>query len=181
MSVQDKNISIKKTGRPRMASSKNHHVAGATYYVILRGNADDPIFIDDVDRRSLKKITARSVWRHRIRVDAFAWTEREAHLIIQIVRASSFPTSSRASRLSTRVPSAGGTSDLDSSFGIRTAQPASTLSSHLPAILFHMHHVADPAWSSHRAYSGEDREPWINWVPTAWIVASSVITLNGRA
>jgi REP element-mobilizing transposase RayT len=143
-----------------MARPHNHHVAGATYYVILRGNADAPIFIDDMDRRSLKSIAARSVSRHGIRVHAFAWTEKEAHLIIQI---SHKPLSTIIQGIASQHARTLNRRHHRSGYVFRHPHRAVRIDPqlHLPAILFHMHHVADPDWSSHRAYAGEIHEPWI--------------------
>jgi putative transposase len=143
-----------------MARPQDHHVTGATYYVILRGNADEPIFVDDMDRRSLKTITARSVSRHGIRVHAFAWTEKEAHLVIQIGRK---PLSTVIQGIASQHARTVNRRHQRSGYLFRHPHRAVRIDPqlHLPAILFHMHHLADPEWSSHRAYSGEVREPWI--------------------
>jgi putative transposase len=143
-----------------MARPQNHHVAGATYYVILRGNAGGPIFFDDADRRTLKAITARSVSRHGVRVHAFAWTEKEAHLLIQIAHK---PLSTIMQGIASQHARTVNRRHRRTGFLFRHAHRAVRIDPHLhlPAILFHMHHVADRDWSSHRAYSGEDHEPWI--------------------
>jgi putative transposase len=125
-----------------MARPQNHHVAGATYYVILRGNADQPIFLDDMDRRGLKMITARSVSRHGIRVHAFAWTDKEAHLIIQIGRK---PLSTIIQGIASQHARTLNRRHHRSGFLFRHPHRAVRIDPHLhlPAILFHMHHLAD--------------------------------------
>ncbi len=143
-----------------MARPQNHHAAGATYYVVLRGNAGDPIFFDDMDRRTLKTIAARSVSRHGIRVHAFAWTEKEAHLIIQIANK---PLSTIIQGIASQHARALNRRHGRTGFLFRHPHRAVRIDPqlHLPAILFHMHHLASPDWSSHRAYSGEGPEPWV--------------------
>ena len=61
---------------------------GAVYHVTSRGNARQPIFLDDDDRRSFLLVLDRVVSRFRIVVHAFCLMDNHFHLLIETPEAN---------------------------------------------------------------------------------------------
>lgn len=67
-----------------MARKSRIHAPGATYHVILRGNAQQDIFSDDKDRYRFYEILQKSCERYRCRVHAFCLMTNHIHLEMQV-------------------------------------------------------------------------------------------------
>lgn len=67
-----------------MARKPRIHAPGATYHVILRGNARQDIFSDDKDRYRFYEILQKSCERYRCRVHAFCLMTNHVHLEMQV-------------------------------------------------------------------------------------------------
>lgn len=67
-----------------MARKPRIHAPGATYHVILRGNARLDIFSDDRDRYRFYEILQKSSERYKCRVHAFCLMTNHVHLAIQV-------------------------------------------------------------------------------------------------
>jgi putative transposase len=162
-----------------MARPQNHHVTGATYYVILRGNGGRPIFFDDTDRNTLEAITARAVSRHGIRVHAYAWTVKEAHLLIQIAHK---PLSSIIQGIASQHARTVNRRHTRTGYLFQHPHRAVRIDPqlHLPAVIVHMHRVADSNWSSHLTYTGDNRKPWVT-TTLLWKILSSDPSESRRA
>jgi len=66
-------------GRPNRV-----HLDGGIYHVIMRGNAQEPIFFDLGDRQQLNQIVADGLNRHDCRLHAFCWMTNHLHAAIQV-------------------------------------------------------------------------------------------------
>ena len=66
-------------GRPNRV-----HVDGGIYHVIMRGNAREPVFFDDDDRRQLNDIIAEGLGRYHCRLHAFCWMTNHIHAAVQV-------------------------------------------------------------------------------------------------
>ena len=143
-----------------MARPKNHHVAGGTYYVILRGNGGRPIFLDDTDRYSLQNIISRAVSRHGIRVHAYAFRSNEAHLVVQI---DQLPLSTIIQGIASQHARTVNRRHHRSGYLFQHPHRAVRIDPqlHLPTIIVHIHRLADTNWSSHQAYIGDVTRPWL--------------------
>ena len=60
------------------------HVAGGIYHVVLRGNACEPIFFREQDRRYLNRSIAQGLQRYECRLHAFCWMTTHLHAAIQV-------------------------------------------------------------------------------------------------
>lgn len=60
------------------------HVPGGLYYVVQRGNANQPIFSNPTDYATFEGLLAAMLLRCRMRAHAFCWTDRTIHLAIEI-------------------------------------------------------------------------------------------------
>jgi len=67
-----------------MARKPRIHAPGATYHVILRGNARQDIFSDDKDRYRFYEILQKSCERYQCRVHAFCLMTNHIHLEMQV-------------------------------------------------------------------------------------------------
>lgn len=67
-----------------MARRERIHFPGALYHVILRGNAGDQVFFDDLDRQRLYLIIQFAVERFRCRIHAFCLMRNHLHLVVQV-------------------------------------------------------------------------------------------------
>jgi putative transposase len=66
-----------------MARKPRIHFPGAVYHVILRGNAGQPIFFDDLDRFRLYLILQFVVEKFRCRIHGFCLMTNHVHLVVQ--------------------------------------------------------------------------------------------------
>lgn len=67
-----------------MARKPRIHYPGALYHVMLWGNAGDPIFFEDADRRQFLGLVEDGVRRFRHRIHAFCLMPNHVHLAIQV-------------------------------------------------------------------------------------------------
>jgi putative transposase len=67
-----------------MARKPRIHYPGAAYHVILRGNAGQPIFVDDEDRSRLYRLLREGVERFGHRIHAFCLMNNHVHLALQV-------------------------------------------------------------------------------------------------
>jgi len=67
-----------------MSRKPRIHYPGALYHVILRGNARDDVFYDDVDRTKFCLLIQETVERFGYRVHAFSCLDTHVHLAIQV-------------------------------------------------------------------------------------------------
>ena len=74
-----------------MARKPRIHAPGATYHVILRGNARQDIFSDDQDRYRFYEILQKAHERFRFRVHAFCLMTNHVHLQIQVAEIPLLP------------------------------------------------------------------------------------------
>lgn len=140
------------------------------YSVLLTINARRRLFLHASDQPSLEAILARALERNQARLHAFAWLERQASLVIQagqvpigsIVQFAEGPYSKWVNR---RHGLRG------HHFGRSYQAILLTEAERLPELIRHVHLspigaglVADPAdypGTSHRAYLGLMRVPWL--------------------
>ncbi len=60
------------------------HIPGSFYHVIIRGNAGDPLFLDDVHRHRFYKLLHEGTARFSYRVHAFCLMTNHVHLLLQV-------------------------------------------------------------------------------------------------
>jgi REP element-mobilizing transposase RayT len=161
-----------------MARKPRIHVAGALYHVILRGNNAQPIFSDNKDRYQLQDLIADGASRFRYHLLGYCWMGNHIHAAIQV---GDIPLSHAMHHLSFRYTGY---------FNWRHKRVGHVFQGRYKAILvdsdsyllqlvryIHMNPVRanlvdDPAawaWSSHRAYLGED-------VPAPWLLTGPVLS-----
>jgi putative transposase len=68
---------------PRLARIQT---AGGVCYVGARGNAGDPIVLDDYDREGFLQVVARAARRHEVRVHAYCLLDDRYELVLQTSR-----------------------------------------------------------------------------------------------
>ncbi|MBI3526806.1 MAG: transposase [Betaproteobacteria bacterium] len=159
-----------------MARKPRLHVPGGLYHVILRGNAGQDVFFSAGDRRFFYELLAEGVVRFGYRVHAFCLMSNHLHLALQVgdlaLSAGMQNLSFRYTRyLNTRLKRSGHVFqgrfkaflvDQDR-YGLALVRYL-----HLNAVRARM--VRQPrayAWSSHRAYLGEEDLPWLT---TDWVL-----------
>ena len=67
-----------------MPRKKRHHFNSALYHVMLRGNNDQAIFFDDINRCRLCLLVNEACCRFGCQVHAFCWMSNHIHLAIQV-------------------------------------------------------------------------------------------------
>lgn len=67
-----------------MARKARIHYPGALYHVILRGNAGEQVFSDDVDRTKFCLLVQEGIERFGHRVHAFCLMSTHVHLAVQV-------------------------------------------------------------------------------------------------
>ncbi len=158
-----------------MARKPRVHYSSALYHVIMRGNARQNVFFDDVDRCRFLLLLQEGLERYGHRIHAFCLMTNHIHLAIQI---GDVPLSRIMQNISFRYTQwinwrhkrtghlfqgrfKAVLVDADSYLLELTRyihlNPVRTLLVHSPEEYF---------WSSHRAYLGEMNIPWltIDWV-----------------
>lgn len=146
------------------------HLPGGFYHTTLRGNHREPIFSVDLDRRLLNSIVAAALEKQDARIHAYCWMTNHLHLLVQVGEA----------------PLAGLMRRIASGYA-RTYQSNRQTTGHLFEKRYHAVLVDADAyllalvryihlnpvrarlasgvdrypWSSHHAYSGGPREPWL--------------------
>lgn len=153
-----------------MARRLRIHVPGAFYHVTLRGNHRQPIFFRPEDRLLLNDIVATTVGKLGARLHAYCWMGNHIHMLAQV---SDAPlgrvvlriASAYARKVQTRLETTGHL------FERRYHAVLVDADRYLLALLRYIHlnpvraglvRVADDyPWSSHHAYAGRRREPWV--------------------
>jgi REP element-mobilizing transposase RayT len=153
-----------------MARKPRLHVSGGLYHVILRGNARQDVFFSTGDRQHFYELLAEGVTRFGYRVHAFCMMTNHLHLALQVgdrpLSAGMQNLSFRYTRyLNTRLKRVGHVFqgrfkaylvDQDR-YGLALVRYL-----HLNPVRAKMVKTADAyAWSSHRAYLGEEAWPWL--------------------
>ncbi len=146
------------------------HIPGAFYHVTLRGNHRQTIFFSIDDRRVFDEITAEVIQRFTARLHAFCWMTNHVHMLIQV---GETPLGRLMLRIAGRYA--------------RTIQRHLRTTGHLFEKRYHpilvdadayllellryIHlnpvrarmvcHPRDYPWSSHHAYAGTLKQPWV--------------------
>lgn len=153
-----------------MARPLRLHVQGGFYHVTLRGNHRQPIFFADADRDLLESILAETLDKVAARIHAYCWMTNHLHLLIQI---ADVPLSRFVLRLASRYARAVQASLMTTGhlFERRYHAVLVDADNYLLALIRYIHLnpvraglASNPAayrWSSHRAYLGELRRPWL--------------------
>lgn len=160
-----------------MARKTRIHAPGATYHVILRGNARQDIFSDDKDRYRFYEILQKSCERYQCRVHAFCLMTNHVHLEIQV---GDFPLSRIMQNVSQRYTQW---------FNWRYRKSGHVFQGRYKAVMvdadeyllelaayIHLNPVRarmtdQPGayqWSSHRAYLGKET---LSWLETNFILS----------
>ena len=66
-----------------MARRKRIILSGFPYHVMLRGNDDQPIFLEDSDRARLCLFIQYAIEKHRINVHGFCFMGNHIHLLVE--------------------------------------------------------------------------------------------------
>lgn len=167
-----------------MARKPRIHYPGAVYHVILRGNAGQPIFLDDRDRTRLYLLIQEGVERFGCRIHAFCLMTNHLHLALQV---GEKPLSRIMQNICFRYTRwvnwrYGKTGHL---FQGRYKAILLDADSYLLELVRYIHlnpvrshMVALPEehpWSSHRAYLEKETIPWLT---TEWVL--SVFSTNKK-
>jgi len=158
-----------------MARKPRLHVTGGLYHVILRGNARQEVFITVGDRRFFYDLLAEGVVRFGYRVHAFCLMTNHLHLALQVgnveLSAAMQNLSFRYTRyLNTRRKQVGHVfQGRFKAFLVDQDRYGLALVRYLHLNPVRAKMVKTPgayAWSSYRAYLGEEDLPWLtmDWV-----------------
>ena len=160
-----------------MARKPRIHAPGATYHVILRGNARQDIFSDDQDRYRFYEILQKAHERFRFRVHAFCLMTNHVHLEIQV---GEFPLSRIMQNIALRYTQW---------FNWRHKKSGHVFQGRYKAVMvdadayllelaayIHLNPVRagmtdqpeNHRWSSHRAYLGKEN---LSWLETGFILS----------
>lgn len=153
------------------------HYPGAVYHVILRGNADEPVFFQNRDRFKLYLFLQESVERFHYRIHGFCLMTNHIHLILQV---TDTPLSQIMQNLSLRYTKWVNFSQNRKGHIFQGRYKALLLDadSYLQELVRYIHLnpvrakiVALPEqyqWSSHHAYLGKEALPWLT---TEWVLS----------
>jgi putative transposase len=153
-----------------MARKPRLHVAGGLYHVILRGNAGQDVFLSAGDRRFFYDLLAEGVVRFGYRVHAFCLMTDHLHLALQVsdreLSEGMQNLSFRYTRyLNTRRKRTGHVfQGRFKAFLVDQDRYGLALVRYLhlnPVRARMVKHAGAYAWSSHRAYLGEEDLPWL--------------------
>jgi putative transposase len=159
-----------------MARKPRLHVAGGLYHVILRGNARQDVFFSPGDRHFFYELLAEGVIRFGYRVHAFCLMGNHLHLALQMgdleLSAGMQNLSFRYTRyLNTRLKRVGHVfQGRFKAFLVDQDRYGLALVRYLHLNPVRARTVRQPgayAWSSHRAYLGEEDLPWLT---TDWVL-----------
>jgi putative transposase len=167
-----------------MARKPRLHIPGASYHVILRGNARDDIFFADEDRYRFYLFLQEGVERFGHRIHAFCQMTNHVHLAVQV---GEVPLSKIMQNVSFRYTRwvnwrKNRTGHLFQ--GRHKAYLVDTDEYLLQLVCYiHLNPVrvglaklpADYRWSSHRAYLGKEVLPWL---ATDWTLAHFASTIG---
>ena len=159
-----------------MARKPRLHVPGGLYHVILRGNARQDIFFTAGDRKYFYELLAEGVVRFGYRVHAFCLMSNHVHLALQVgdreLSAGMQNLSFRYTRyLNTRLKRVGHVfQGRFKAFLVDQDRYGLALVRYLhlnPVRAKLVRQAGAYAWSSHRAYLGEEVLPWLT---TDWVL-----------
>lgn len=145
-------------------------VAGGFYHVVLRGNGRADIFFEDGDRQKWQSLLQKGLDRYGHRLHAYCWMTNHVHLLVQ---AGDAPLSGFIGALastyarSINVRSGRGGHLFERRYRASLVQQDSYLLEvvryiHLNPVRAHI--AASPSdyrWSSHHAYAGQKKPPWL--------------------
>jgi putative transposase len=146
------------------------HVPGGCYHVILRGNHQEDLFHSIADRRALDEITAEALARHGSRLHAYCWMSNHLHLLMQI---GVEPLGKLVQRIAVRFSRMRHRQMRKTGHLFERRHRAWLVDAdeYFVALLRYIHlnpvragivrWPEDYAWSSHRAYLGEESTPWV--------------------
>lgn len=146
------------------------HAPFGFYHVTLRGNHQQPVFRRHEHREWLNEIVATAIERHGARAHGYCWMTNHVHLLVQIGQAPlGRVIHSIAGRFARQVQA-----DLATTghlFENRYHAKLVDTDEYLLALLRYIHlnpveaklarRAMDYPWSSHRAYAGVTRVPWV--------------------
>ena len=153
-----------------MARKPRIHFPGAVYHVIFRGNAGQPVFSTDEDRTRFFLLLQEGTCRFGYRVHGFCLMHNHIHMALQV---GQVPLSIGMQNLAFRFTRwmnlrLGRTGHL---FQGRYKAILVDADAYLLQLVRYLHYnpvrvglvmmPADYCWSSHRAYLGEERLPWL--------------------
>ena len=159
-----------------MARKSRLHVPGGLYHVCLRGNAGQDVFFTAGDRRYFYELLAEGVARFGYRVHAFCLMSNHIHLALQVsdreLSVGMQNLSFRYTRyLNTRLKRAGHVfQGRFKAFLVDQGRYGLALVRYLHLNPVRSRMVRQPgayAWSSQRAYLGEEALPWLT---TDWVL-----------
>ena len=159
-----------------MARKPRLHISGGLYHVILRGNARQDVFFSPADRHFFYELLAEGVVRFGYRVHAFCLMTNHLHLALQVgdteLSAGMQNLSFRYTRyLNTRRKQVGHVfQGRFKAFLVDQDRYGLALVRYLHLNPVRAKMVKTPgayAWSSHRAYLGEEDLPWLT---TDWVL-----------
>lgn len=160
-----------------MARKPRIHAPGATYHVILRGNARQDIFSDDKDRYRFYEILQKSCERYQCRVHAFCLMTNHVHLELQV---GGFSLSRIMQNISQRYTQWFNWRHKKSGHVFQGRYKAVMVDAneyllelaayiHLNPVRAHMtDQPGEYPWSSHRAYLGKEN---LSWLETNFILS----------
>jgi putative transposase len=159
-----------------MARKPRIHVPGGLYHVILRGNAGQPVFLNDDDRYRFYLLLQEGTCRFGYRVHAFCLMTSHIHLALQ---AGDIPLSHGMQNLSSRYTRWINWREKRTGHLFQGRYKAILVDadSYLLELVRYIHlnpvrvgMVKDPEeyrWSGHRAYLGKELLPWLT---TEWLL-----------
>jgi REP element-mobilizing transposase RayT len=160
-----------------MARKPRIHYPGAVYHVILRGDAGQDLFSQDKDRDRFYRLLDEGQQKYGYRIHAFCLMRNHVHLALQVGEISLFRIMQNLSQRYTvwMNRQQGRTGHL---FQGRYKAILLDADAYLLELLRYIH--LNPvragimklpegyAWSSHRAYLGQEKIPWLT---TDWTLA----------
>ncbi len=160
-----------------MARKPRVHYPGALYHVILRGNAGQTIFFNDLDRTRFYLLVQEGIERFDHRIHAFCLMNNHVHLAIQVGK---IPLSRILQNLSFRYTRWVNGRQKRSGHLFQGRYKAVLVDAdiYLHALTRYIHlnpvragvvkEPGDYSWGSHRAYLGLEKIPWLT---TDWVLS----------
>jgi putative transposase len=157
------------------------HLPGGFYHATLRGNHQQDIFVAEGDRKLLNLIVGRALETFGARIHAYCWMTNHLHFLVQVgTEPLAGPMRQIASEFARAMQSKLATTG--HYFERRYHATLVDVETYLKALVRYIHLnplvagiVSEPArfpWSSHRAYLGFEREPWLT-TDMVWSVFGS--------
>jgi REP element-mobilizing transposase RayT len=160
-----------------MARKPRIHLPGGVYHVMLRGNGGQGIFFRDADRAHLTQLLQDGIDRFGYRIHAFCWMTNHLHLALQV---ADVPLSKIMHNVAFRYTRWINQQQrrVGHLFQGRYHAVLVETDPYLVALVRYIHLnpvraglVSDPAaypWSGHRAYLGQETQPWLT---TEWVLS----------